>query len=83
MERMFVAQFLVSAAGIWTAIGLLFGVVFVTRWVGRIDPNAAEGSWGFRLAILPGVAALWPVLLYRLWKGPRPIRETAHDRRAP
>ena len=45
---------------------MLFAVAFVLRGAARIDPQADGGSWGFRLAILPGVAVLWP-LLARRW----------------
>jgi len=33
---------------------------------GRVDPAARHASPWFRLLIVPGVAALWPLLL-RLW----------------
>ena len=42
------------------AVQMLFGLLFVTRGVGRVDPAAASGTWGFRVLILPGAAALWP-----------------------
>jgi hypothetical protein len=42
--------------------GLVFGVVFVTVGVARIDPAARGTSATFRLLILPGSVALWPVL---------------------
>ena len=49
--------------------GLLFGVCFVTVGVSRLDPMAKGTGPGFRLIILPGVAALWPLLLYRWFRG--------------
>ena len=63
----------------WVAMGLLVGVPFVVRGVGRVDPLAREGSVGFRLAILPGVVALWPLVLRR-WKagGPPSSEHNAH-----
>lgn len=69
----------VNAALAYAAFGLLFGAAFVWRGVGKIDANAREGSWGFRLAILPGVAALWPLMLRR-WlsaKAP-PVERNSH-----
>ena len=57
---------LLSAYGL---IGLLFGVCFVTVGVSRLDPMAKGAGPGFRLLILPGVAALWPLLLYRWLRG--------------
>jgi hypothetical protein len=46
----------------YTAAGLIFAIPFVLFWAGRIDTAAQHGSWGFRLAILPGVIALWPLM---------------------
>jgi hypothetical protein len=57
---------LLSAYGL---IGLLFGACFVTVGVSRLDPMAKGTGLGFRLLILPGVAALWPLLLYRWLRG--------------
>jgi len=51
--------------GLYLLVGLVFAIAFVTKGVRRVD-GAAEGSpWSFRLLILPGAAALWPVLLRR------------------
>jgi hypothetical protein len=46
----------------YTACGLGFGLAFVGWAVGRIDPAARGAPLGFRVIILPGVVALWPVL---------------------
>jgi hypothetical protein len=51
------------------AFGLLFAIVFVAKGIGRVDPVARGSSIGFRLIVLPGVAALWPLLLARLIQG--------------
>jgi len=56
------------ALGIYLACGLAFAIPFVLAGVKRIDPHAAHGSWGFRLLIIPGTMALWPLLLKR-WAG--------------
>lgn len=53
------------AAGAYVAAGVVFAVAFVTRGVQRIDPAAKGAPLGFRLLILPGCAALWPMLLGR------------------
>lgn len=45
--------------------GLIFGTVFVARFVGVVDPVAKESGWPFRLLILPGVVALWPCMLMK------------------
>jgi hypothetical protein len=73
------ATVLVAAAGVYLAAGVAFGVAFVVRGVARIDPSAREGSWGFRLAILPGAAAFWPLLARRWARGsPPPEERNAH-----
>lgn len=50
---------------VYLATGLLFGIAFVSAGVQRIDHVAGNSGLGFRLIILPGVAALWPWLLMR------------------
>ena len=78
-----IAGWLLAAVGIYAALGLAFGIAFVLRGAARIDPQAAGGSWGFRLAILPGVAALWPILARRWAAGtPPPEERNAHRERA-
>jgi hypothetical protein len=63
------ALFVVRALETYLAFGLLFAVPFVTRWVGRTDSRAHEGTWGFRILIVPGVTLLWPLLARRLFDG--------------
>lgn len=50
--------------GVYFVLGLLFAIAFILRIAPRLDPAAREGSWGFRLIILPAAVALWPVLLW-------------------
>ena len=57
---------LVYIVGIYLLIGFVFALFFVTKGMARLDPVAQAGSKGFRLLILPGVTALWPIL-YRRW----------------
>lgn len=75
---------LVGLVAVYLGIGLVFGVAFVWRGVGRIDPAARGASLGFRMIVLPGVVALWPLLLKR-WlagAGTPPIETNAHRRAA-
>ena len=65
---MLVAETLVLAALAWLLVGLAAGIPFVVWGAGRLDEAARGASLGFRLAILPGAVALWPVLLWR-WRG--------------
>ena len=55
--------------GIYLACGLVFALPFALVGVKQIDPHAAHGSWGFRLLIVPGTMALWPMLLQRWLTG--------------
>ena len=64
---------------IYLAAGVLFAVLFVSIWVGRIDPAARGGTLGFRLVILPGVIALWPLLLRQLLTGREPHEQNPHE----
>lgn len=53
--------FLVVLAA-YAVAGLAFGLCFVTVGVTRLDPAARGTSWPFRVLVLPGAAALWPLL---------------------
>jgi hypothetical protein len=76
---MFIAELLVNNAMIYGAAGLVFAVVFAASGAGRIDPAAKGAPVGFRLLIIPGAAALWPVLLSRWIRGAHPpIERNAH-----
>ena len=69
-----------ALAGVYLLCGIIFAVPFVIVGVGRIDPHAAPGSWGFRVLILPGTMLLWPLLAKRWLKGIHepPEEKTAH-----
>ena len=68
-----------GVVALYSVIGLVFGVFFITGGVARIDPVAKDGSWGFRLLILPGSVALWPLLVRRLLaKTSPPVENNAH-----
>jgi hypothetical protein len=60
------AELIVCMFIIYAAFGAIFAIAFVLFGVDRVDPTAK--TLGFRLLILPGVAALWPLLLGR-WVG--------------
>ena len=73
---------IVLVAGVYLAIGLAFALLFVTRWVGRVDPSARAGSWGFRLLVIPGSVLLWPLLVSRLLRGSTEPPEERNRHRA-
>jgi hypothetical protein len=78
--RMIIAEIALIALGAWLACGIVFAIPFVMLGAGRVDPHAKGGSWGFRLLILPGTVALWPILAWRWAKGTGepPVERTAH-----
>lgn len=56
------AELVVAAFSAYALAGLVFGVFFVSVGVGRFDHAARGTSPAFRALILPGSAALWPLL---------------------
>ena len=80
---MIAAAFLILL-GIYLLCGLVFAIPFVLVGAGKIDPHAKHGSWGFRLLIIPGTMALWPLLARRWLKGVNepPEENNAHRRAA-
>lgn len=60
---------LLAAVGLYLSFGLLFAVWFVSFAVQRLDEAARGAGIGFRLLILPGTVALWPMLLARALRG--------------
>ena len=59
------AEWVVGLAAAYVAFGLAFAIAFLTRGVQRLDPQTRGTGIGFRLLLLPGSAALWPLLLGR------------------
>jgi len=57
------AEIFVDALAAYGLAGVVFAAAFVTRGIRRIDPAAEHAPWGFRMIVVPGVAALWPWLL--------------------
>lgn len=68
---MLVAEGILLLFAAYAVLGLLFAGPFIIRGVTRLDPAARGTSLAFRLAILPGTVALWPVLA-RKWAGGSP-----------
>ncbi len=70
-----IATWLVNALAAYLGVGLVFAIAFVWKGAGKIDPAAAKGTLGFRLLIIPGTAALWPILARRWLRGEGPPEE--------
>lgn len=47
-------------------IGLAVGLAFLLFGIDRVDP-AARGAYAVRPLLLPGLALLWPLVLWR-WR---------------
>lgn len=62
---MTLVRVLVQLGQYYALVGLVFALVFAWRGAPVVNPAAREGSLGFRVLILPGAAALWPLLLRR------------------
>ena len=77
-----IVPLLLLILGIYLLIGLLFGVIFAFAGARSIDPSAAEGTWGFKLFIIPGCAIFWPYLLKRWMKKSTPPEEFSAHRKA-
>ena len=50
----------------YIAAGFLFGVFFAAVGVAKLDPVAKGSPIAFRILMIPGATALWPLLLVKL-----------------
>ena len=62
---MWVAATVSRVVLLYLGCGLLFGSAFVSAGAAKVDGAARGTSVLFRLLILPGTVALWPVLTAR------------------
>ena len=68
----------IAGLGVYLLVGLLFSVPFLLRGAAAIDPDAAEGSLGFKALVFPGVVALWPLLIGPWRRGERRVERSPH-----
>jgi len=82
MAAMFetLAKAFVLVLTLYGGLGLLFAIPFVWFGVQRLDSEAQGSGIAFRLLILPGVAAFWPLFLRRWMRGVTepPIERNPH-----
>jgi hypothetical protein len=64
-----IATGLVFLLGFYVAMGVVFALYFLVRGLRQIDPRAGGSTRGFRLIALPGLVALWPIVLRRFMSG--------------
>ena len=66
METMAIVEAAVTAVGLYLALGGFFALVFIIWGAGAVEAGARGARLPFRLIIVPGVIALWPILMI-LW----------------
>ena len=54
----------------------VFAIFFLAKGINKIDPAVHGSGWGFRVIIIPGTIALWPLLLNKWMK----VKTTVHDK---
>jgi len=59
------AELFVGGLAAYALTGAAFSVAFVVFGIHRVDPMAEHSPVGFRLIVMPAVAALWPLFLGR------------------
>jgi hypothetical protein len=59
------ARILLVLLALHASAGLVFAATFLPRRIEQVDASARGSSWAFRLWILPGVVALWPLVWAR------------------
>ncbi len=78
-----IAGIVLGVLGVYLALGVIVGIPFVARGVDRVDPSMAASPRRVRALILPGVAALWPVMLTKWARAPKDggahAREAGHS----
>jgi hypothetical protein len=62
------AYLLQLCATAYAGIGVAFAIAFAARGAGVVDPAARGAPVGFRLLLIPGAVALWPLLGVRWWR---------------
>jgi len=59
-------SFMLMILGLYLGFGLLFAIAFLWKGVTKVDEGTRGTGLVFKLLILPGTVAFWPVLL-RKW----------------
>lgn len=74
-----VAEVIATLFETYVLVGLFFALLYLPRGAARLDPHLAGSSILVRLLIVPGIAALWPLMASRwLGGGQAPIERNAH-----
>jgi hypothetical protein len=65
------AQAFWSALGGYLGVGLAFALTMIAGGFRRLDPLAQAAPWHVKLVLIPGLAALWPIMLIKFVRGRR------------
>lgn len=63
----------------YLACGVAFSLVFFAVLARRLDPDAVGATIGFRIVTMPGIVALWPLLLRACLRKSAPRERNAHE----
>lgn len=66
------AEGILAALAVYLAVGGLVATVIAIKGLERIDAGAHGMPWSARLLILPGLVALWPLMLVKCLKQKAP-----------
>jgi len=58
-----IASWIARGIYLYLAVGVVIAVWLNCGGLRRVDATAAQGPWGFRFLITPGLILLWPFLL--------------------
>ena len=59
------SMILLEGVCLYTLVGLLTALAFVTTGVAQVLPRPAPVTIGARILLIPAATALWPYVLYR------------------
>lgn len=62
---------LVGIGGAYVLVGVVVAAFFFTRWLKDFDPSAKDGSVGFCVLVTPGIIALWPLIVMKVFMNGR------------
>jgi hypothetical protein len=68
-----------TALLIYICCGILFSIAFIAKGITKTDEAAHGSGWGFKIIIIPGVIALWPVLLVKWMKAKKNILKPTEE----
>ncbi|MCZ4316413.1 hypothetical protein O4H66_23675 [Comamonadaceae bacterium G21597-S1] len=71
---LFMAEIVLLVLAAYAAMGLLVACAMLAGGLRRLDAAAAAAPWHVQCLFVPGIVALWPLVLRRA-RGRRPIED--------